>query len=743
MQWRMCGCRVGLPVLCAVVTASTALGDPSPQDVRPLDLRAGVEIVNVDVVVLDGDGRPVEGLTREDFLVREDGTPQKIVNFEAVVLPEATGAAEAAQESEVQPAAPSAPPPVPATTGSGRLIAIIFDDVHLTHASAIRAREIIARFLETGVAEGDHVLLTATGSPAAWSARVPEGLGDLRLVLSRLEGRRPSRHAMGMTDYEAMRIALHGDQGMLSQVFVRLCVQGLIGNMERCEEDVKKLNRNQRLDGNYSADPYAAGGSAGRTAIMAEAYAAHDAARARRIATLSHVSRVISAAGLARGRKLVFVVSEGFLDDPGEAEWRALLEAARRARAVLHFVDARGDTAADATSTAEVSQPVHQVLANDFLDRLPLDSRGAETLAVATGGSALRNTAAAAEKMAGIVERSRAYYLLGFEPPAEARNGKYRKLAIEVRRPGVKVIARPGYYAPVDEGSKKPQTARRLLRAIDSPIDSRDLPLRLATFVLGPAGDGVVSLLVAAEVDGAALAPQLEGRQAPQHLECALVARPREAGRPIAAQWPLDLDLPKDALADFGARGLPVYRNVALRPGTYQLRVAIDYADRVGSATTTVAVPTLDSFRISTPILSDSARPAAKGRPPQPIPIAHRVFPAGTTLLCLYGVYGAKLDPASGAPRVAASLTVGPVGGEPLIRRAALDLPVGADGSFAETVPLVLRGAAPGQYEITIQVEDRVAGTVIERRQPFTIGPAPGVTDADSNSGHWTSGKKD
>jgi hypothetical protein len=183
----------------------------------------------------------------------------------------------------------------------------------------------------------------------------------------------------------------------------------------------------------------------------------------------------------------------------------------------------------------------------------------------------------------------------------------------------------------------------------------------------------------------------------------------------------MDLDLSRAAQADLRARDLPTYRKLELAPGTYQLRVAVSHDGRIGSSAQTVTVPAPTVFRISTPILSDSARPASEGRPPQPIPVAHRTFPTGSTLLCLYGVYGAKVDPATRAPRAAASLTIGPVGGEPLIRRTSLDLPAAADGSLAETVPLVLRGAAPGDYELTIRVEDQVSGTAVERHERFSV----------------------
>jgi len=43
-----------------------------------------VDLVTVDVLVFDRQGNPVEGLTRNDFTVREEGRPQEIAAFELV-----------------------------------------------------------------------------------------------------------------------------------------------------------------------------------------------------------------------------------------------------------------------------------------------------------------------------------------------------------------------------------------------------------------------------------------------------------------------------------------------------------------------------------------------------------------------------------------------------------------------------------------------------------------------------------
>ena len=47
-----------------------------------------------------------------------------------------------------------------------------------------------------------------------------------------------------------------------------------------------------------------------------------------------------------------------------------------------------------------------------------------------------------------LVEELRSQYSLGYYPSNSARDGRYRKVKVEVTRPDVKVLARKGYYAP-------------------------------------------------------------------------------------------------------------------------------------------------------------------------------------------------------------------------------------------------------------------------------------------------------
>jgi VWFA-related protein len=61
-----------------------------------------VRRVNVDVIVTDSQGRPVSGLTREDFKVEEDNAPQPIRTFQAYTVD--------AETSHVAPKIPPLPP---------------------------------------------------------------------------------------------------------------------------------------------------------------------------------------------------------------------------------------------------------------------------------------------------------------------------------------------------------------------------------------------------------------------------------------------------------------------------------------------------------------------------------------------------------------------------------------------------------------------------------------------------------
>src|SRR5262245_63376268 len=79
----------GLIVIAVVATATLVAQTPqrSLQEQLPPTFRAGVQLIDVDVVVTDKHNKPVRGLTKEDFEIIEEKQPQEIRTFTAIDLP--------------------------------------------------------------------------------------------------------------------------------------------------------------------------------------------------------------------------------------------------------------------------------------------------------------------------------------------------------------------------------------------------------------------------------------------------------------------------------------------------------------------------------------------------------------------------------------------------------------------------------------------------------------------------------
>src|ERR1700681_354164 len=75
---------------CLAAAALTVLAaqDPAPP---PPQFRAGVDLFEFEVSVLDRNRQPVRGLTAANFSVLENGKPQPIVGFSEVEFPESDG----------------------------------------------------------------------------------------------------------------------------------------------------------------------------------------------------------------------------------------------------------------------------------------------------------------------------------------------------------------------------------------------------------------------------------------------------------------------------------------------------------------------------------------------------------------------------------------------------------------------------------------------------------------------------
>ena len=140
-------------------------------------------------------------------------------------------------------------------------------------------------------------------------------------------------------------------------------------------------------------------------------------------------SLVTHLGGLREGRKSVLFVSQGpplgRVGSSNEQRLTEALQAANRGNVTVHVLDPR----------PLGSSPLGGV---DSLFRLHHE----------TGGRAIVNMNDLAGAIGRVVSDASAYYLLGYTPSRDMADGKYHKIDVRVKRRGVRLLARAGYWAP-------------------------------------------------------------------------------------------------------------------------------------------------------------------------------------------------------------------------------------------------------------------------------------------------------
>jgi hypothetical protein len=174
----------------------------------------------------------------------------------------------------------------------------------------------------------------------------------------------------------------------------------------------------------------------------------------------------------------------------------------------------------------------------------------------------------------------------------------------------------------------------------------------------------------------------------------------------------------------------PLSREFQLPPGPYAARVVVRdrRGDRIGSVTHRFEVPSLQSFRTSTPILSDRVETPEGAASPRPVLVAHRTFPADATLYCQFAAYNAAVDPSSGKPRVSSSWRLQTAEGRLVREHGTRDLTPGPDNGLVRLYGISLSGLPTGEYELVIDVRDEVGVSAVQAREPFTVTSGLGVT---------------
>ena len=383
---------------------------PEEQPQQPT-FRAEINVVRVDVIVTDRDGNPVTDLQADDFEVFEDDTPQTIDSFRLVHL---TGTPE-----------PGAEPARPIRSGFDeereaaredvRLFAIFFDDYHVRFENAVRLRETLINFISTQLGPLDMVSVMYPLTPLD-AVQMTRNHESIVAAIERFEGRKYK--------YEP--------RNLFEQQYA-----------EYPTSVVERIRNEVSLSGLRALVTHLGGLREGRKALIlvSEGYTNYLPPQLRdRFAGVPGSGDPSQLNPLA-GDSPLEQTSAVFADLEIMRDLRYVFNAANRGNTAIYAVDPRGL----AVSEFDLSQPSIGIRTDAQALRMTIDTL--RTLAEETDGRAIVNQNEVGPGLRQMVRDSSTYYLIGYNSTQAPSDGEFHEIKVRVKRDGIRVRARKGYWA--------------------------------------------------------------------------------------------------------------------------------------------------------------------------------------------------------------------------------------------------------------------------------------------------------
>jgi VWFA-related protein len=702
-----------------VLAITLALGAfPAAQTQQPPVPRAsgvvqsGTTAILVDVVVRDKHGQPVTDLTTSDFELYEDGVPQDIG-----ALTRYTSDVDAAVVTATTKAPPPAGGPAkpPAELTPEPVIALIFD--RLSPEARVLARK---------------AALGYVGARSQTDARIAVFGIDLSLLTYQTYTR---------------------DAALLNKAIADVGVRG-VAQFGSLAGKARELG--QQADGAAaSMSSLQAGGQGAAQAAQGGAGpAAADAMFARMqqrtletfdmlerdeqgLSTTNALLAVVNSMRLLPGRKSVVMFSEGVAIPANvAARFRSVIDTANRANVSIYAMDAGGlraestlgETRDSVNAAAQrtlrrnptsdvVGAPMTEALERneDTLRRDPHSGLG--QLSDETGGILIGNTNDLTGGLKRIDQDMRNYYMLSYVPKNDKFDGKFRTINVKVKRGGVDVASRKGYYAVRSAGPTPVMSYEaRPLALLDSTPLPNAFPTRAAALKF-PAATGAELTPVLVSVPASVITFVTSEDKTSYKAEFTILVRFRDASNQIVDKMSQSYVLtgPIDRLDGVKQTNVLFYRERELKPGVYTMEAIVHDAtsDRASARLVTIEEPQVDpaALRASDLVLIARAErvPKADQRPGNP-------FQAGDMLL--YPNLGEPLMksttpelgffftayPAKGT-KLQAALQVLQNGAQLAALSLALDQP-DASGRIQQVSRLPIGSLAAGTYDLRVVISD-------------------------------------
>lgn len=581
----LCACLFLLPAVASSQTKPEPSGEA--QDVIKFD----TSLVQTDVMVFDKQGRYVDGLKPEQFQLKINNAQREISFFEAIKSGGITTTREDVNSDSTNPAKPAAPK----SDAQRRAVIFFVDDLHLAPDSLTRARRALLDFIDNRVAEKDLVAITSPSGQVGFLQQLTDNKDALRLAVSRLNYRTNTKTDMDqppMSEYIAMKIREGDEQAMVYYI-----------------QEIQKQHC------------YSAGGQmicsvtpqGARQMVMNRANQIVVESAPSTDDTLRLLEGLMRTAAQVPGRKLMFVISDGFyLNDRKTGaidRIKKVTDAAGRAGVVIYTLDARGiiGDAIDVTNNKPLDSK--GMLTGTGIGEISASQDGLNALAKDTGGQAFRNTNQPMhEWVEKVMDETSNYYLLAWKPDnEEQKRGKFKNIDVSiVGRPDLTVRVRTSYFKSAalpllttKKKSKDPAKAREddMRLVVDAPVVQREVPAEVDLRFIQMPGFGT-RVVATISIDDSALTYDLVDGKLAADVDIAGIIY-NDKGKPldsVVGRLRIFRRESNGAPAAAGAtkEKRSIYRFSTLVPGgLYQIRVGIRdlKSSRAGSAADWITVP--------------------------------------------------------------------------------------------------------------------------------------------------------
>ncbi|MGA2134850.1 MAG: VWA domain-containing protein [Bryobacteraceae bacterium] len=551
-------------------------------------IRSTTQEVLLDAVVRDKKERPIRNLKPEEVRVLEDGVPQKLTTFRFTDT-DADEQAPPNPQPGAQPAAaahPSSHPPALNPLHNLNIVTIVFE--RMGPRSRLFAQQAAAEFLAN-----------------EFRANTYGGVFSLDYRLNALQ-------------------PYTNNQDLLRKAISRATT----GNYTEFRKDSENVLNNLAVEissgrsgitiATAGGDPFQSTGAATQGAESPGLNSDGQMAIARLVwkqmgmvtygagwRSLDGLRALVQAQAELPGRKTVLLLSEGLVV-PWEVEdmFRAVINAANRANVSIYCVDVTGlsihsptqpgtdllrtgaqisanqnmgmNRNGDANSADQNMDMFHQ---DDTVEMsLHANPQAAMSeLAESTGGFLVANTNDTAKPLHRVMEDVRAHYELSYVPTSQNYDGHFRKIEVQVTRPGAQVQTRTGYFAlPTLAGEVLQPFEMTALNALNTKPQPKAFEYRAQALPFRGAHDAVQYSMVF-QVPLQNLSYRENKQSAKLRTHISLLALWKDADGQVAAKVSRDLanDIPADKFDAFTRGDLTFTEPVSVAPGRYTLETAV------------------------------------------------------------------------------------------------------------------------------------------------------------------------